>query len=67
MKMKLPHAGLRFTILTESSVLLSIIRLHDMILGALWIAIALGAGQGGRNSLALSPGDDQFASELPTN
>lgn len=65
MKIKLPHVGLRFTIVSESSVRLSFIRQCGVILGALWIAIVLGAGQGGQNSLALSPGDDQFASELP--
>ncbi|MFN7877572.1 MAG: PVC-type heme-binding CxxCH protein [Pirellula sp.] len=65
MKMKLPHAELRFTIVSESCVRQSFTRPFGVILGALLIAIVLGAGQGGQYSFAISPGDDQFASELP--
>ena len=65
MKLKLPNAELRFTIVSESCVRQSFIRQYGVILGAWLIAIALGAGQGGHHSFAISPGDDQFASELP--
>lgn len=65
MKLKLPHAELRFTIASESCVRQCFIRQYGVTLGAWLIAIALGAGQGGQHSFAISPSDDQFASELP--
>lgn len=65
MKMKLPHAELRLTVVSESCVRQSFIRQYGVSLGVWVIAIALGAGQGGKYSFASSSGDDQFASELP--